>query len=174
MRGPRNGSSPSSSRVDAIPFHHENIDDWRNSRRGIKFLHEPTQFLISGAPDEICIKPDGELVIVEVKATSKESEVNLDADWQISYKRQMEIYQWLLRNNGFKVSYQGYFIYCNGKRDGNSTGTSLSFDVSVIPYDGDDAWIEPLLNVMHSSLLSSEMPGPSPSCKFCRYRSQNF
>jgi len=43
--------------------------------------------------------------------------VTLDAEWQDGYKRQMEIYQWLLRQNGLKVSDTGYFVYCNGKTD---------------------------------------------------------
>ena len=42
---------------------------------------------------------DVELIIVDYKATAKNGEVNLDADWQIGYKRQMEIYQWLFRQN---------------------------------------------------------------------------
>ena len=33
----------------------------------------------------------------------------MDADWQIGYKRQMEIYQWLFRKNDFKVSNTDYF-----------------------------------------------------------------
>ena len=35
-------------------------------------------------------------------------------------KRQMEIYQWLLRKNGFKVSDTGYFVYANGITDARS------------------------------------------------------
>ncbi|MGE5196617.1 MAG: hypothetical protein ACM3JI_04745 [Anaerolineae bacterium] len=81
----------------------------------------------------------------------------------------MEIYQWLLRKNGFNVSFRGYFVYCNGKRDDNSSGTSLVFDVSVIPYDGNDSWIEPLLHEILAALLSEQMPNPSPKCKFCQY-----
>lgn len=37
----------------------------------------------------------------------------LDQDWQIGYKRQMEVYQWLLRQNGCTVSDIGYFVYCS-------------------------------------------------------------
>jgi CRISPR/Cas system-associated exonuclease Cas4 (RecB family) len=158
--------------LNVTPFQHESIDDWRNNRRGVQFLHEPTRFLVYGAPDEVCISADGELVVIDVKATSKASEINLDADWQISYKRQMEIYQWLLRQNGFKVSPRGYFVYCNGRRDENSSGTSLAFDVSVLPYEGDDFWIEPLLHEIHASLLSEQVPNPSPKCKFCQYLSK--
>jgi hypothetical protein len=155
--------------VNIVPFQHESIDDWRNNRRGVKFLHEPTQFLVYGAPDEVCVNEDGELVVVDVKATSKTSEINLDADWQISYKRQMEIYQWLLRKNGFKVSNRGYFVYCNGKKDENSSGCSLAFDVFVLPYDGDDSWIEPKILEIKRVLDADLIPDSTPGCKFCHY-----
>ncbi len=155
--------------VDVVPFQHEKIDDWRNNRRGVQFLHEATQFLVYGAPDEICINREGELIVIDVKATSKATEINLDADWQISYKRQMEIYQWLFRKNGFKVSARGWFIYCNGQKDHRSTGISLSFDVTVIPYEGDDSWIEPKLLEIKSFMDADLIPDPAPGCKFCRY-----
>jgi len=154
---------------DIIPFRHESIDDWRNNRRGVQFLHEPTQFLVYGAPDEICINGDEELVVVDVKATSKATEINLDADWQISYKRQMEIYQWLLRQNGFKVSKRGYFVYCNGKKDESSSGCSLAFDVSVLPYDGNDSWIEPKILEIKSLMDTELLPDATTGCKFCHY-----
>ncbi|HSW87083.1 MAG TPA: PD-(D/E)XK nuclease family protein [Rhabdochlamydiaceae bacterium] len=155
--------------LDIVPFQHESIDDWRNNRRGIQFLHEPTQFLVYGAPDEICINGNGELVVVDVKATSKASEINLEADWQISYKRQMEIYQWLLRQNGFKVSKRGYFVYCNGKKDETSSGCSLAFDVFVLPYDGDDSWIESKILEIKSIMDTDLLPDSTLGCKFCHY-----
>jgi hypothetical protein len=49
---------------------------------------------------------DEDSIVVAYKATSKKGEVSLDAHWQVSYKRQMEIYQWLLRKNGLPVSNQ--------------------------------------------------------------------
>lgn len=52
-----------------------------------------------------------ELIVVDYKATSKTTAVSLDADWQIAYKRQAEIYQWLLRKNDFSVSNIAYFVY---------------------------------------------------------------
>ena len=42
-----------------------------------------------------------QLIIVDYKATSKDGEVSLDAPWQISYKRQVEIYQWLFKEKWF-------------------------------------------------------------------------
>ena len=74
------------------------MDEWRDSlRAGVRYLHEPTNFLVSGGVDDIWINPAGELHVVDYKATSKKGEVNIDAPWQDGYKRQIEIYQWLLR-----------------------------------------------------------------------------
>ena len=103
--------------IDALSFQHEQLNEWRSNFKGVTFLHPETQFLITGAIDDIWINSSGELIVVDFKATSKKEEVTIDADWQMSYKRQMEIYQWLLRRNGFSVNSTGYFIYCNGKKD---------------------------------------------------------
>ena len=81
--------------IEAVPFKHEKINEWRNVRKGVQHLHEPTNLLITGAVDDVWVTPGGELLVVDYKATSKDGEVSIDADWQISYKRQMEIYQWL-------------------------------------------------------------------------------
>src|SRR3989344_5692045 len=67
--------------------------------------------------DDVWVRPTGELIVVDYKATSKDGAVNLDAKWQDGYKRQMEVYQWLFRQNGFKVSDTGYFVDVNGKTD---------------------------------------------------------
>ena len=157
-------------KIDAIPFQHEKLDEWRKNQKGISYLHEPTKFLVAGAIDDVWIAPSGELIIVDYKATSKAGEINLDADWQLSYKRQMEIYQWLFRKNGFQVSSTGYFVYCNGKKDVPEFAECLKFEISVIPYLGNDSWIEPKLLEIHSALTKAEPPEPNPNCKLCSYR----
>lgn len=158
--------------IDAVPYQHEKIGEWRNNFKGITFFHSLTQFTITGAPDEVWVTPSEELIIVDVKATSKSSEVSLDADWQMGYKRQMEVYQWLFRQNGFNVSDKGYFVYCNGKGDRDSSGTQLKFDISVLEYVGSDAWIEPLLFEIKDKLLSDSIPEEAASCKLCKYQQQ--
>ena len=83
------------------------------------------------------VKPNGEYIIVDYKATSKKRS-HVDADWQIGYKRQMEIYQWLFRKNDYKVSSTGYFVYCNGDTDKKAFDGKLEFNIKIIPYIGDD------------------------------------
>ncbi len=156
--------------IEAVPFQHEDLEIWRDSlKRGISYLHKPTNFLITGGIDDIWQDKNGELLMVDYKATSKEGEVNLDADWQIVYKRQIEIYQWLFRKNGFKVSNTGYLVYCNGDTDKKAFDSKLEFDVKIIPYIGDDSWIEKTIFEAKKCLVGN-LPQPSFDCDYCSYR----
>ena len=158
-------------KIDAVPLAHEKIDEWRDAlRRGIAFHHAATNFLVTGGIDDVWVKPNGDLVIVDYKATSKKDEVNLDAEWQIGYKRQMEVYQWLFRRNGFTVSPTGYFVYCNGNSDAEAFDGRLEFDIKVIPYEGNDAWVEPAIIQARECLLGSALPEPNTECDYCAYR----
>ncbi len=155
--------------LDAVPYAHANLDAWRDSlRRGITHLHAATNFFVTGGVDDVWVNPAGELIIVDYKATSKPGEVSLDADWQIGYKRQMEVYQWLFRQNGFTVSSTGYFVYCNGDQDKTTFDGKLEFKVKLLPYTGDDSWVEPAL--MDAKVcLDGELPDGSASCDYCAY-----
>ncbi len=156
--------------IDAVPFQHRNMNVWRENFKGIEYLDEENNFHIFGAVDDIWINPQGELIVVDYKATSKDSEVTLDADWQNSYKRQMEIYQWLLQKNGFKVSDTGYFVYCNGKKDKEAFDGKLEFDVKIIPYTGNGDWIEGELVKIKKLLNSEKIPDFTETCDYCKYQ----
>jgi hypothetical protein len=156
--------------IDAVPFRHEKMEEWRDSLRGgVTYLHPSTGFWVTGGVDDIWQDSKGELLVVDYKATSKDGEVGIDADWQISYKRQIEIYQWLLRKNGFKVSNTGYFVYVNGNTDKQAFDKKLEFDVKIIPYEGSDAWVEEVLKKAYEILISDEIPEPAPDCDFCAF-----
>jgi len=156
--------------LNAVPFKHENMDRWRANFTGVSFVHEPTNFHLFGAVDDVWIKLDtDELIVVDYKATSKAAEITLDADWQMGYKRQMEFYQYLLRQNGFKVSDTGYFVYCNGIKNKESFDEKLEFKVSLIPYKGNADWIELKLMEIHALLNQEETPQPSENCDYCNY-----
>ena len=157
-------------KIDAVPFADARMDEWRDAlRRGITYLHKDTNFMITGGVDDVWVDKSGQLMIVDYKATSKDEEVNLDADWQIGYKRQMEMYQWLFRKNGFKVSKTGYFVYCNGDSDREAFDAKLEFDIKIIPYDGDDSWVEQAIIDAHKCLNSDKAPQAGADCDYCRY-----
>jgi CRISPR/Cas system-associated exonuclease Cas4 (RecB family) len=155
--------------IDAIPFADERMEKWRENFTGVETFFEPANFVVFGAVDDIWIDKEKNLIVVDYKATSKDSEVNLDAEWQEGYKRQMEVYQWLLRHNDLKVSDTGYFVYCNGKRDREAFDGKLEFDIKIIPYTGSDKWIEKTLLIMKKCLDDERIPKASSNCEYCSY-----
>lgn len=156
--------------IDAQPVAHEDLDKWRHNFTGVRYLHKPTNLVIFGAIDDLWINSKGEYIVVDYKSTSKDADITeLDKDWQIGYKRQMEVYQWLLRQNGYKVSDTGYFVYCNGRKDRAAFDGKLEFDVTLIPYEGDDSWVEKTIVKAHKCLNSDQIPAPGEDCDYCRY-----
>lgn len=155
--------------LELLPLTHPKMEDWRINWTGVERLDEKSNFLAFGAIDDAWVNSAGEVFVVDYKATSKEEEVNLDSEWQMSYKRQAEFYQWLLRGNNLKVSDTAYFLYCNGKTDRPDFKGKLEFDIKLIPYQGNDSWVEKKLLEAKACLLAKEAPPANPECKYCAY-----
>ena len=160
--------------IDAIPYDDSRMEEWRDAlKRGISTVHAETNLFVRGGVDDVWVKPDGELIIVDYKATSKDAEITLDDEWKIMYKRQMEIYQWLFKQNGFKVSNTGYFVYVNGKTDVEAFDGRLEFDVTILPYLGKTDWIPAVLRDLKKTLDLPLMPAPAEDCDYCAYRKES-
>lgn len=166
--------------LDAVPFNDERMDEWRDAlRRGIKHHHVPTNITLRGGIDDVWVTPGGELIIVDYKATSKKEGPKTEDDLYDSYKKQMEIYQWLFRQNDFAVSPTGYFVYANGRADEEAFDGKLEFDIELIPYTGSDTWVEPTLHRLKETLVSDEIPEygrgtafGGKDCEYCVYREE--
>ena len=157
--------------IDAVPFKHPHLNEWREALRGgITYQFPKTNLMLTGAVDDLWVKPDGSLIIVDYKSTSKAEEVTLDADWQISYKRQMEIYQWLYVKNGYTVDPTGYFLYCNGDAGRDAFNSRLEFFIKLLPYTGDHSWVEPKIRELYTCLQAPALPAPGADCDYCKYR----
>ncbi len=164
--------------VDAVPLNDERMDEWRDAlRRGIATHHAPSNFYVRGGIDDVWVRPNGELIIVDYKATSKLEAPSNETHLYDSYKKQMEVYQWLFRQNGFTVSPTGYFVYANARQgeEVNAFDAKLDFDINLIAYTGNDEWIEPLLMNMQKVLSADTVPPVGTSfggvpCEHCTYR----
>lgn len=156
--------------VDARPAPHKKLKEWRRNFGGVRYLDKTTDMLITGAIDDLWINKKDEYIVVDYKATAKEEPVTkLDKEWQDGYKRQIEVYQWLLRQNGLKVSNTGYFVYCTGKLDRKSFDKRIDFDVHLISYKGNDSWVDGTLLKIKGCLESEEIPDSSQDCDYCSY-----
>src|SRR3990167_7994375 len=156
--------------IDARPMSHAELDEWRRNFGGIRHLHEATGMLVTGAIDDLWINGKDEYIVVDYKATAKDEAVTaLDKEWQDGYKRQMEVYQWLLRQNGLKVSNTGYFVYCTGKMDRAAFDKKIEFDINLIAYEGNDGWVEDTLLKIKERLEGDEIPVTGRSCDHCAF-----
>jgi CRISPR/Cas system-associated exonuclease Cas4 (RecB family) len=161
--------------IDALPYQHKNLEEWRDAfKRGIKTLHTETNIILRGGIDDIwqanSKDGDGELYIVDYKATAGKDKITLDEAWKDSYKRQIEVYQWLFRQNDFVISKTAYFVYANGRADKKALDGKLEFDITILPYEGDDSWVDQTLRDIKACLMSDDIPKPGRSCEYCPYR----
>ena len=163
-----------------VPFAHENLKKWENSLHFgaspdyFNILHEPTNLLFGGGLDDVWLNTKTkELHIVDYKSTSKGlnkektalEKINLDGHYSGAYKRQMDMYTWIMRGKGFEVSNKGYFLYVNGDKyfeDGmlNDEGNKakMMFDVQIIEYIVNTSWIEKALHDVKTCLESDTCP----------------
>ncbi len=163
--------------LDVVPFAHRDINAWRNSlSAGLQTKIRGTNILLQGGIDDVWQdRATHELIVVDYKATSKKDQVSLDADWQDGYKRQVEVYQYLLRNQGYKVSDTAYFVYANGISDASSFDNILKFNTRLLPYEGNDAGVEPTVIAAYECLQSDTIPSDvraqqlAARCQMCQY-----
>lgn len=158
--------------LDARPMSHDELDEWRRNFGGVRYLHQPTGFLVTGAIDDLWINGKNEYIVVDYKATAGAeaiTELNDEKGYHRGYKRQMEVYQWLLRQNGLEVSDIGYFVYCTGKLDRKAFDKRIEFDVNLIEHKGDDSWVEKTLWEIKKCLDSDLVPQSGKDCDHCAY-----
>lgn len=159
--------------VEAVPFQHPELPEWRDDHNrfvGVCILHKPTNLELCGIIDDLWINSNGQLHIVDYKATSTSREISLEDEYKQGYKKQVEWYQWLFRQKGFNVSNTAYFVYANGLKGERVFDGKLEFELQIISHQGDDSWVEPTIFAMKKSLEQDNIPAPDPDCEFCLYR----
>lgn len=155
-----------------VPFQHEKIDEWRSNFKGVTYHDPSTNLLISGALDDIWKDSvSSELSVVDYKATARAEPVEAltDAEYHNSYRRQIEVYQWLLRKNGIEVSSIGYWLYVTGRSKAATFDKTLHFDCRIISYDANDDWVSPTIVSIKNALEDPKLPNINPNCDMCLF-----
>ena len=159
--------------IDAVPFKHKDIDRWRSNFKGIRYQSLEHDYDFGGAVDDVWQKTNGELIIADVKATSRNNfdwnETFNKYDYAKAYKRQLEMYQWLFRKNGFSVADEAYLVYFNGKKNEKFFNNQLKFEAYVIKLECSSSWVEVKVLETVNLLQSNKFPQPSPTCEYCNY-----
>jgi len=161
-------------KLNVLAFDHPDIDLWRNNFKGIRVKWSGSDIEIFGAVDDVWINNDThELHVVDYKSTSKQGIPTIEGGFGDGYKRQMEIYQWLLRSSGYNVSPVGYFLYVNGIKQGGFYDKylvgNMRFETNIIVYQGNASWVEQTIANSIDCLASAEIPASGSNCDSCRY-----
>ena len=156
-----------------VPYKHPEIEIWRNNFKGIRYTDEASNLQIFGAIDDVWQDLiSKQLYIVDYKSTSKKDNPTIESGWGATYKRQMEVYQWLFRKNNLPVSDLGYFLYVNGLKgdrifyrdhaESEHIGF-MEFATTLIPYVGNSDWVADTLLDIKEALMSDNLPEPNPN-----------
>lgn len=162
--------------IDAVPFKHKDLPQWRGEVTayvGALVLDEKSNLIINGLVDDIWQDRAGNLVMVDYKATSTTKEISLNDEYKQSYKRQIEIYQWIFRKLGFPVSKTGYFVFANAQKNNPKFDGKLEFTMSIIPHEGNPDWVDLTLLEIKALLMSDSIPPQAPDCEYCAYKQRS-
>jgi hypothetical protein len=139
----------------------EKLKIWRNNKIGIQYLHPVHNILYYGAVDDILIK-DKFLVPFDFKST-------ISKNFQIyeSYKKQLEIYGYLLKKNGEEVLNEGilYVVKIDINENFEKVEEREIVKIENLNYEIYDEILEKLMETYHSD----KEPEPNPNCEFCNY-----
>ena len=163
-----------------IPFKHKYFNLWTQSlhfgaENRLNYDHKPSNIRVGGGLDDVWFNINTKkLHVVDYKSTSQKKDlgpITLDDKWKSTYKRQMDLYTWILLNKGFDVDYVGFFLYCDGDRfnDKGFLGENIAkmeFKITLIPYKVNMEWIDQTLNEIHETLRKKIRPKHSEFCEF--------
>jgi len=155
-------------KIDAVPYSHPDLDQWRNNFVGKQYLHEQTNLLIFGAVDDVWINKKGELIVVDYKSTSTSKDIDFNDEWKQAYKRQMDIYRWIFKKSGFKVAKEGFFVYANASKDRPRFDGKLVFELTLHEHIGDTEWVEDVIFKIKKILESDTIP-PSDDSEYSQF-----
>ena len=165
-----------------IPLQHEDFQRWTMALQlGLNTIHEETNLKVGGGLDDVWLNTETDQIhVVDYKSTSSGKEGNvISLDNRPYIKTQIEFYQWVLIKNGFDVSSTGYVLYVDGDRfaPGGMLGeddATMLFKVSLLDFEGNTDWIEPVLFEIRDALDSPTCPEHQPKCPHGAYLNKAF
>ncbi len=138
------------------------LDLWRNNRKGLEYLDEKSGILLHGAIDNLLVK-NGKLVVLDYKTRG----FPLKEDTHEHYQVQMDLYNFLLRKNGYKTEDYTYLLFYYPK-EVLETGEVI-FDTKLIKIktsveNGEKIFKKAI------DVINGEEPKCSEECGFCKAR----
>ena len=141
----------------------ELLKKWRSNFKGIEYLDEKSGILLRGAVDNLLVK-DKKLVVLDYKTRG----YALKEDTAHHYQDQLNIYNFLLRKNGYETEDYAYLLFYMPEKV-LKTGEFV-FDTKLVKMDIHVDNAEKLFDNA-VKVLNGKEPKSSDNCKFCEWKS---
>jgi len=136
------------------------LASWRNNFKGISYTDKDGN-VFRGAVDNILVK-NGKLVVLDYKTRG----FPLKEDTAAHYQNQLDIYNFLLRKNGFKTLNYAYLLFYHPSNV--EVNGSVVFNTDLVKMKINVSNAATIFN--HAlKVLNSDIPEASEECGFCEW-----
>ena len=141
----------------------EKLKIWRDNFKGIEYLDKKSNILLHGAIDNILIK-GRKLIVLDYKTRGYPVEENTHE----YYITQMDIYNFLLRKNGYQTTDYTYLLFYYP--DTITKTGEVVFDTQLIKIETDPKRGGRVFKQAIKILQLEKPPESSSECGFCKLR----
>lgn len=137
------------------------LDGWRSNFKGIRYI-DRSGIALRGAIDNI-LQDNSRLTVLDYKTRG----FALKEDSASHYQLQMDVYNFLLRKNGYQTADHAYLLFYHPRhveKDGH-----VAFNVDLVKIKTDVKRAESAFQ-RAIRILRSKEPKPSKECKFCNWK----
>ena len=144
----------------------EKLKVWRNNFKGLEYYDEENDVLLHGAVDNLLSK-EGKLIVLDYKTRG----FALKEDTAHHYQDQLDIYNFLLRKNGYETENYAYLLFYMPEKVLESGEFIFKTELVKMKVDVEHA---EFLFKRAIKIIQGEIPGPSEKCEYCKFKENNF
>lgn len=154
--------------LDAVPLRDERLPKWRHNFTGVRWQDPATGWTLFGAVDDLWLGADDRVLVADYKATAKNEPLTADSLYP-QYRRQAEVYQYLVEQQGFEVNDRAWFVWTSGVKTADRFDDRLTFRTVLVHHDGDRRWVPQAFRDAVSVATAARAPKPGKDCEWCSY-----
>lgn len=152
-------------RIDALLFKDMNLlSVWRNNFKGLQFEDKKSGVILRGAVDDL-LQNGSKIIVLDYKTRG----FPLKEDTAHHYQDQLNIYNFLLRKNGYHTEDYAYLLFFIPREIDENGGFIFDTDLVKMKTNVDHA--EELFQKA-VEVVKGEMPESSEKCGFCGWKSK--
>ena len=145
-------------------FRGEQLSEWRNNFKGIRYYDENLNAILYGAVDDILEFSDGSLAVVDYKSSGSK-EITIYDD----YQKQMDIYSYILEKNGFVMQPEAFFVFFLVLKDGGGFENALPFREELKIIRTNTSWVESAFERAIETARQDTPPVNPNHCDHCHF-----